>query len=81
MTAAILPAIAALVALLLGSNLWWRRASRHRSLPCPSWLAWTLESQLMDRLMGTQATLDRLGLRPGLRLLEVGPGPRQNYYT
>jgi ubiquinone/menaquinone biosynthesis C-methylase UbiE len=25
--------------------------------------------------MGTQATLDRLGLRPGQRLLEVGPGP------
>jgi ubiquinone/menaquinone biosynthesis C-methylase UbiE len=29
----------------------------------------------MGRLIGTQATLDRLGLKPGQRVLEVGPGP------
>jgi ubiquinone/menaquinone biosynthesis C-methylase UbiE len=63
-----------LLVLVIG-NLWWRRTSRRRSLPCPSWLAWTLESPLMDRLIGTQTTLDRMGLRPGLRVLEVGPGP------
>jgi len=28
----------------------------------------------MDRLIGTQTTLDRIGLRPGQRVLEVGPG-------
>jgi ubiquinone/menaquinone biosynthesis C-methylase UbiE len=75
MTLKILLTIAALAALMIGANLRWRRASRHRSLPCPSWLAWTLESSLMGRLMGTQATLNRLYLQPGLRLLEVGPGP------
>ncbi|HEU0113829.1 MAG TPA: class I SAM-dependent methyltransferase, partial [Thermomicrobiales bacterium] len=30
---------------------------------------------LADRLFGTNATLDRIGLRPGQRVLEIGPGP------
>lgn len=59
----------------IGINLWWRWASRHRSLPCPTWLAWGLENPLMDRLIGTETTLDRIGLRSGQRVLEVGPGP------
>lgn len=29
----------------------------------------------MDHVLGTQITLDRIGLAPGLRVLEVGPGP------
>ena len=66
-------------ALLLGVlvliNIWWRRQSRRRSLPCPTWLAGGLESPLADKIIGTQETLDRLGLQPGQRVLEVGPGP------
>jgi SAM-dependent methyltransferase len=60
---------------LVTVNLWWRLAARRRSLPCPTWLAGGLESPLMDRLIGTQTTLDRIGLQPGQRVLEVGPGP------
>jgi ubiquinone/menaquinone biosynthesis C-methylase UbiE len=60
---------------LVSVNLWWRRMSRRRSLPCPSLFAGFLESTWMDRLMGTQSTLDRLGLQPGQQVLEVGPGP------
>ena len=60
---------------LIGVNLWWRWASRRQSLPCPSWLAWALEHPLMDRLIGTTTTLDRLESRPGQRILEIGPGP------
>jgi ubiquinone/menaquinone biosynthesis C-methylase UbiE len=59
----------------VAGGLWWRWASRHGSLPCPTWLAWGLDNALMDRLLGTQTTLDRIGLRPGQRVLEVGPGP------
>ncbi|MBX6772985.1 MAG: class I SAM-dependent methyltransferase [Chloroflexi bacterium] len=43
--------------------------------PCPPWLAWWLESPLADRLAGTTATLDQIGLRPGQQVLEIGPGP------
>lgn len=60
---------------LIGLNLWWRWAARRRSLPCPTWFAAGLESPFMDRLLGTDRTLDRMGLRPGQRVLEMGPGP------
>lgn len=56
-------------------SLWWRWRSRSHSLPCPTWLAGGLESPFMSKLIGTQTTLDRIGLRPGERVLEVGPGP------
>lgn len=67
--------VVALVALFLLVHFAWRVASRYRSLPCPSLLAWMLEGPLVDRLAGTQVTLDRLGLQPGQTILEVGPGP------
>lgn len=42
---------------------------------CPTWLAGSLASPLIDKLVGTQTTLDRLGLQPGQWVLERGPGP------
>lgn len=63
------------IALVLVASLLWRWASRHRSLPCPTCFAWFLEWNLVDKLLGTQATLDRIGLKPGQRVLEIGPGP------
>ena len=68
-------AIAWILGILTAVNLWWRWQSRRQSLPCPTWLAGSLESPLADKLIGTQTTLDRIGLRPGQRVLEVGPGP------
>ena len=53
----------------------WRWASRVWSLPCPSLLGWALESPLYERITGTTKTLERIGLKPGQRVLEVGPGP------
>ena len=60
---------------LVGLGLLWRGATRWWTLPCPTWLAWLVEGALVDHLLGTEQTLDRIGLRPGLRVLEVGPGP------
>ena len=69
--------LALLLGALLTINVWWRWQSRRRSLPCPTWLAGSLESPLMDNLIGTQKTLNHIGLQPGQRVLEIGPGPRR----
>lgn len=53
----------------------WRWASRRHRLPCPSQLAWLVDDRLLGPLNLTRTELDRLGLRPGMRVLEVGPGP------
>ncbi len=63
--------LGALLLLFLG----WRWASRVWSLPCPALFAWFLDSRFYERMTGTEVTLQRMGLRPGLRVLEVGPGP------
>jgi len=64
-----------LVAAFVALNLGWRWASRRWSIPCPSFLAWSFESSFLERFNGTRITLDRLGLRPGQTVLEIGPGP------
>jgi ubiquinone/menaquinone biosynthesis C-methylase UbiE len=56
-------------------NLGWRWASRKWSLPCPTLVGRLFEYRIYQRLSGVQTTLDRMGLRPGQRILEIGPGP------
>jgi tRNA G46 methylase TrmB len=56
-------------------TLGWRWASRKWSLPCPSLLAWSLDNSLVQRSPITLKTLDRIGLHPGEKVLEIGPGP------
>ena len=65
----------ALVALRVTVNLGWRLASRRWSLPCPTAFAWVLEKRGLQGILGTAKTLDRIGVRPGQRVLEIGPGP------
>ena len=60
---------------IVGVALGWRWASRRRSLPCPSWAAWLLDNPFTETIAGTETTLDRIGLRPGERGLDVGCGP------
>ena len=62
-----------IVAVFVAFNLGWRWASRIWSLPCPSVTAWRFDNPLVRRL--TRTTLDRLAIRPGQRILEIGPGP------
>ena len=56
-------------------SLGWRYASRRWSLPCPTLLAWSLENSILQRIMGTETTLNRIALQPCQKVLEIGPGP------
>jgi ubiquinone/menaquinone biosynthesis C-methylase UbiE len=47
---------------------------RCRPRACPPWLAWFLESRLMEAAVSLQAILERLELAPGMRVLDVGCG-------
>lgn len=55
--------------------LGWRLSSRRRQMPCPAWLAWILENPLTEAVAAAEVTLDRIGLQPGERGLDVGCGP------
>ena len=68
-------ALVALAAIFVAVSLGWRFASRRWSLPCPTLFAGGVDGRLADKVAGTQATLDRMGLRPGMTVVEIGPGP------
>ena len=48
---------------------------RKRALPCPSWLTFLLENPYMNSVSGSSILIDRLGLKEGMRVLDVGCGP------
>ena len=67
--------VVALLAICAAISLTWRWGSRRTLLPCPSSMAWMLQGSFVDWWTATARTLDRIGLQPGNRVLEVGPGP------
>jgi ubiquinone/menaquinone biosynthesis C-methylase UbiE len=73
--AAVIVVVLAVGGAVILASLAWRTASHYRSLPCPTALAWLLDNPLAGRVLGTQSTLQWMGLRPGQRVLEIGPGP------
>jgi SAM-dependent methyltransferase len=59
---------------LIGAKLLSRLAARlGRSMPCPTALAWALDTPFRRRFK--RVTLERVGIRSGERVLELGPGP------
>jgi ubiquinone/menaquinone biosynthesis C-methylase UbiE len=64
-----------LAALFVVVQFVWRCASRRWSLPCPALLSWAVDGGLADAVAGTDITLQRMGLAPGMTVVEIGPGP------
>src|SRR5215468_10003529 len=71
----ILIAVAGLIAVFVAAMLGWRYASRRHTLPCPIWLSWLLTNPLSRGDGGSAPILNRLDLKPGMRVLDVGCGP------
>jgi SAM-dependent methyltransferase len=67
--------IFAVAATLVAVSFVWRYASRRWSLPCPTIFAGAVDGRMVDKLSATEATLDRMALRPGMTVVEIGPGP------
>ena len=66
---------AIVITVLVVGNMAWRWLSRRHQLPCPAWLAWGHENPFMVWVLRTKVTLQRIGLRQGQRIVEIGPGP------
>lgn len=66
---------AILVTLYLVQHFAWGWAARRWQLPCPTALSWMVDGRLADALAGTEVTLDRMQLTPGMTVVEIGPGP------
>lgn len=68
----LLGAILALVVIWVA----WRIASRHASIPCPTWLSWLLDVDVpLTSVYRTAKIVERLDVSPGMRVLDVGCGP------
>ncbi len=48
---------------------------RKHALPCPSWLTFLLENPYMETKAGSSILIDRIGLKQGMRVLDIGCGP------
>lgn len=64
------------VLLILLAGVIWRLSSRRSPIPCPSWLAWMVElDNPFARNQNAARIVERLELRPGMRVLDAGCGP------
>ncbi len=81
-TKRVLKVLGGVLAVLVGIVFFWlfplklisRLGKRFgKAAPCPNSLAWLVDNPIRRRYQGP--TLDRVGIRPGDRVLELGPGP------
>jgi len=60
-----------IVFILFTAVYWWR----YHSLACPASLDWLVENPYMNAVSGPNKTFQRLNLKEGMKLLDVGSGP------
>lgn len=64
------------VAFVLMCFFGWNLASRRRTLPCPTWLAWLVElDNPFARSNHAAVIIERLAVEPGMVILDGGCGP------
>jgi SAM-dependent methyltransferase len=65
-----------LIVLVIIIAIVWRLASRQHSIPCPVWMSGMLDTPFSRGLSKrTQKTIQRLDLKPGMKVLDAGCGP------
>ncbi len=64
----------AIVFLLVTGSLLWRIISHFYIIPWPYWMAWFLENPYMKIVSPNEAIVDKLDLKPGQKLLDLGCG-------
>ena len=64
-------ALVLIVLVLFVTGYWWR----YRSLACPASLSWLIENPYMNAVAGADKIFQRMGLKQGMKLLDVGSGP------
>jgi precorrin-6B methylase 2 len=57
-------------------GLIWRLYSRRREIPCPTWLAWMVESDNpFTKVNRAKTIVEHLNVKPGMSVLDAGCGP------
>jgi ubiquinone/menaquinone biosynthesis C-methylase UbiE len=67
--------LSASIGAILGGGLLWRWISTREQHPCPPWLSILLENPYMNTVASTETILNRLEVKPGMQILDVGCGP------
>jgi len=75
MIAALLSIAAIAILVTVALFAFWRYGARVTPMPCPSWLAWSLDIDFMKKYGGQSLALEMLELSPGMRVADVGCGP------
>jgi precorrin-6B methylase 2 len=57
-------------------GLIWRLYSRRHEIPCPTWLAWMVESDNpFTKVNRAKTIVEHLNVKPGMSVLDAGCGP------
>ena len=65
-----------IICVVIVGAIFWRLASRRRSLPCPVWLRWLVEiDNPFTKTNRAAVIVQHLDLQPGMAVLDVGCGP------
>ncbi len=64
------------IALIIIIAIIWRFASRRHAIPCPVWMSGLLDTPFSRGMSArTYTTIRRLGVKPGMKVLDAGCGP------